>query len=199
MSDRVDETPPQSTGSEDQGEYAPDVPDETEEPVTESAVEAQPVSADQVVDDGVAPDVEDGEQAAPEFVSDPDWTGNAEDVDPAHVEATKQNAEGAAQSLRETGQLDPAEYATKAEARANGWTGGPPDQYTDGRLIGGSPYQNREGLFDDVPGENQWFEADIGTDPASARGTERLCYSDTGHMYVTNDHYDTAHYLGRYK
>ena len=81
----------------------------------------------------------------------------------------------------------PGNFITKSEARSLGWSGGSLDDYAPGKSIGGDRFGNYEGLLPD----GDYHECDINTMHASARGAERLVYSDDGRIYYTNDHYES--------
>ena len=81
----------------------------------------------------------------------------------------------------------PDNYITKNEARKLGWEGGTPERFLDGAAIGGDKFGNREGLLPD----GYYTECDLNTDGSNSRGAERLVFSDDGHYYHTEDHYES--------
>lgn len=81
----------------------------------------------------------------------------------------------------------PDNYITKNEARKLGWEGGTPEPFLAGAAIGGDPFGNREGILPD----GEYTECDLNTDGASSRGAERLVFSDDGHYYHTENHYES--------
>ena len=81
----------------------------------------------------------------------------------------------------------PGNFITKADARALGWEGGSLEPYAPGKCIGGDRFGNLEKL---LPTGASYHECDINTLGASARGAERLVYSDKC-IYYTNDHYES--------
>ena len=81
----------------------------------------------------------------------------------------------------------PSNYITKNEAQNLGWSGGSVQKYREGAAIGGSHYGNYEGLLPD----GNYTECDLDTDGASSRGAKRLVFSDDGHYYYTEDHYES--------
>ncbi|WP_375177786.1 S-type pyocin domain-containing protein [Marinobacter mobilis] len=105
------------------------------------------------------------------------------------------------ESLRSSGQLPP-NYVTKAQAVQQGWRPGKAlgNSIPDGQ-IGGDVFQNTTNILPSAPGR-AWYEADIGLDSTMSRvkqsGT-RLLYSSDGLLYVTPDHYETVHMIGRWK
>ncbi|KOX12118.1 ribonuclease [Nocardiopsis sp. NRRL B-16309] len=104
-------------------------------------------------------------------------------------------------SLRNTGEL-PSNYVTKSEAQAQGWDHGRAlvNHIPNGQ-IGGDVYRNTNDLLPHSSGR-VWYEADVGMTNEMKRSKQpgtRLLYSDDGLLYVTADHYSTAHYIGRYK
>lgn len=86
-------------------------------------------------------------------------------------------------------------YMTKSEAReVYGWDGGPLDGYAPGMCIGGDEFYNYEDQLPDAPGR-RYTECDINTIGASARGAERIVFSNDGLIFYTADHYDTFEQL----
>ena len=84
----------------------------------------------------------------------------------------------------------PANFVTKKEAEAAGWSGGSVEKVLPGKCIGGDRYYNREGLLPDAKGRI-WTECDIDTLGASSRGAKRIVFSNDGLIYYTSDHYDS--------
>ena len=105
------------------------------------------------------------------------------------------------ESLRNSGQLPP-NYVTKAQAVKQGWKPGKAlgNSIPQGQ-IGGDVFQNATSILPSAP-ERVWYEADVGLDSTMTRvkqpGT-RLLYSNDGLLYVTTDHYETVHMIGRWK
>ena len=91
------------------------------------------------------------------------------------------------------GQL-PGNFMTKSEAKKLGWTGGGLDSYAPGMCIGGDRFGNYEGLLPDADGR-VWYECDIDTLGATARGAKRIVFSSDGLVYYTEDHYETFELL----
>ena len=81
----------------------------------------------------------------------------------------------------------PDNYITKNEARKLGWEGGTPERFLEGAAIGGDYFGNREGLLPD----GDYTECDLNTNGKDSRGAERLVFSDDGHYYHTEDHYES--------
>lgn len=81
----------------------------------------------------------------------------------------------------------PANFITKNEARALGWEGGGLEAYASGKCIGGDYFGNYEGLLPD----GNYHECDIDTLGSRSRGAKRLIYDDQGHIYYTEDHYES--------
>ena len=81
----------------------------------------------------------------------------------------------------------PDNYITKNEARKLGWEGGTPERFRDGAAIGGDSFGNREGILPD----GDYTECDLNTNGKDSRGAERLVFSDDGHYYHTEDHYES--------
>ena len=88
----------------------------------------------------------------------------------------------------------PANFITKTEAKALGWSGGSLEACAPGKCIGGDRFGNREGLLPDAPGRT-WFECDLNTLGKSSRGDERLVYSSDGLIYYTADRYKSFVFL----
>lgn len=84
----------------------------------------------------------------------------------------------------------PANYITKDEAEALGWTGGSLEPYAPGCSIGGDWFGNYQGLLPSKRGR-EWHECDIGTQGKSSRGAKRIVYSNDGLIYYTSDHYES--------
>lgn len=82
----------------------------------------------------------------------------------------------------------PANFITKGEARALGWSGGGLDDYAYGKCIGGDRFGNYEGLLPEARGR-QYYECDIDTLHRNSRGAKRIVFSDDGLIYYTDDHY----------
>lgn len=88
----------------------------------------------------------------------------------------------------------PANFVTKAEARAAGWESGGLDAVLPGMCIGGDRFGNREGLLPEAEGRS-WTECDVNTLHAESRGAERIVFSNDGLVYYTGDHYDSFELL----
>lgn len=105
------------------------------------------------------------------------------------VDAT-QSPQQVADYLRKHGEL-PDYYLTKNEARDLGWVSeeGNLWEVTEGGVIGGDRFGNREGLLPDAAGRT-WYEADVNYQ-GGFRGAERLVFSNDGLIFYTDDHYDS--------
>lgn len=88
----------------------------------------------------------------------------------------------------------PANFITKKEAQALGWSGGSLEAVAPGKCIGGDRFGNREGLLPAAKGRT-WTECDINTLGAASRGAERLVFSNDGLIYYTRDHYESFQLL----
>ncbi len=88
----------------------------------------------------------------------------------------------------------PPNYISKVEAQDLGWEGGSVERYAPGKCIGGSKFGNYEGLLPKANGR-QYYECDIDTLGASARGAKRIVYSNDGLIYYTDDHYESFELL----
>ncbi|PTW84033.1 hypothetical protein DBL07_26055 [Achromobacter mucicolens] len=65
----------------------------------------------------------------------------------------------------------------------------------------GLPFLNSERILPSAPGRT-WFEADIGINNLSSRGSQRgarLMYSNDGLLYITTDHYKTVTPVGKWR
>lgn len=90
----------------------------------------------------------------------------------------------------------PANFITKAEAKALGWGDryGSVDDAAPGKSIGGDRFGNREGLLPKKKGRT-YTECDIGTMGKKSRGARRIVFSNDGLVYYTGDHYETFELL----
>lgn len=84
----------------------------------------------------------------------------------------------------------PANFVTKKEARAAGWTGGSVEAFFPGMCIGGDYYGDYEGNLPKAKGRS-WHECDVNTLGRRGRGAERIVWSNDGLIYYTGDHYET--------
>lgn len=89
----------------------------------------------------------------------------------------------------------PPNYLTKNEAEELGWDNSEGNlwEVTDGMLIGGDYFGNREGLLPKKSGRT-YYEADINYD-GGYRGAERIVYSNDGLIFYTDDHYESFEQL----
>lgn len=100
---------------------------------------------------------------------------------------TYDDKDNVAEYIRTYGKL-PKNYMTKAEAEALGWTGGALDKVVKGYAIGGDYFGNYEKI---LPTNTKYNECDIDTIGKSSRGVKRIIFSKDGHIYYTEDHYET--------
>lgn len=111
------------------------------------------------------------------------------------------SAGSAIESLQTTGRL-PGNYLTKGQAAARGWQPGKAlGNSVPGGQIGGDVFNNTNNVVPPAPGR-VWYEADIGINNTSSRAKQpgtRLLYSSDGLMYVTPDHYESAHPIGTWR
>lgn len=84
----------------------------------------------------------------------------------------------------------PSNFITKKEAKALGWPGKSLEPYAPGKCIGGDYFGNYEKKLPVKKGV-EYHECDIDTLGAKSRGPKRIIYSNDGHIYYTDDHYDT--------
>ena len=83
----------------------------------------------------------------------------------------------------------PANYITKKQAQALGWSGGAVGKYKEGAAIGGDRFGNYEGVLP----EGRYTECDIDYG-GGTRGAKRLVFRKENGKYViyyTDDHYNT--------
>lgn len=92
--------------------------------------------------------------------------------------------------LFEHGEL-PDNFLTKSEAQALGWDSSRNylSDVAPGMSIGGDRYGNYEGTLPKAKGR-KFFECDANY-KGGKRGAERIVYSNDGHVWYTNDHYET--------
>ncbi len=85
----------------------------------------------------------------------------------------------------------PDNFLTKNEAEKKGWDNrkGNLDKVAPGCSIGGNRFGNYEGQLPDKNGR-KWTECDINFD-GGYRGSERICFSNDGLIYYTDNHYNT--------
>ena len=85
----------------------------------------------------------------------------------------------------------PDNFLTKKEARALGWDSSRNyvSDVAPGMSIGGDRFGNYEGLLPQVKGR-QYYEADCWY-TGGKRNAYRIIYSDDGHVWYTEDHYQT--------
>jgi membrane protein involved in colicin uptake len=83
----------------------------------------------------------------------------------------------------------PDNFITKKEAQDLGWEGGDLSRYAPGKSIGGDLFGNYEGLLPRVKGR-KYYEADCWY-TGGRRNEHRVIYSSDGHVWYTDDHYQT--------
>ncbi|MBR6570566.1 MAG: hypothetical protein IKK75_08945 [Clostridia bacterium] len=85
----------------------------------------------------------------------------------------------------------PDNFLTKNEAEKLGWDNrkGNLGRVAPGCSIGGNRFGNYEGVLPDAK-NRKWTECDINFD-GGYRGAERICFSNDGLIYYTDDHYET--------
>jgi len=114
---------------------------------------------------------------------------------------TTADANDIVDSLRATGQL-PSSYVTKSEAAQNGWRPGKAlENSVPGGQIGGDVFHNTTGVLPSSVGR-VWYKADVGLTGSRFRASQpgtRLLYSNDGLLFITNDHYNSVHGIGRWK
>ena len=85
----------------------------------------------------------------------------------------------------------PANYISKTKAKKAGWDAEKGNLWDvcPGKSIGGGTFYNDDGLLPEKGGRT-WKECDI--DYAGGyRGAKRICYSNDGLIFYTNDHYQS--------
>jgi len=92
--------------------------------------------------------------------------------------------------LHAYGELPP-NYLTKDEAKDLGWVSSEGNlwEVTDQMSIGGDRFMNYEGLLPEEDGRT-WYECDIDY-AGGKRGAKRICFSNDGLIYYTDDHYES--------
>ena len=114
---------------------------------------------------------------------------------------TTESANPLVDSLRQTGKLPP-NYITKDQAISLGWKPGKAlNNYAPGKQIGGDIFKNKPIVLPEASGRI-WHEADVGHVNTISRAKQagtKLLYSNDGLLYITYDHYNTVHYIGRWK
>ena len=97
--------------------------------------------------------------------------------------------QGIADYIFAHGELPP-NFITKAEAQALGWESGKDlNAYAPGKSIGGDTFGNYEGILPKAKGR-KFTECDANY-TGGKRGSERIVYSNDGHVWYTSDHYET--------
>ncbi len=153
----------------------------SEAPATEEATETSPTA-----EETTAAPVTESETAAP--VTTEETTTEAATEAAIDEDGYYYSKDEVALYLHTYGHL-PANFVTKDEARDAGWSGGNVDRYLPGCVIGGDRFGNYEGLLPQKKGL-KYYECDIDT-LGSSRGAKRIIYSNDGHIYYTDDHYES--------
>ncbi len=85
----------------------------------------------------------------------------------------------------------PDNFLTKNEAEDLGWDNrkGNLNKVAPGCSIGGNRFGNYEGILPDAK-NRKWTECDINYE-GGYRGGERICFSNDGLIYYTDDHYES--------
>ena len=85
----------------------------------------------------------------------------------------------------------PENFITKDEAMALGWDSSrnKVSDVAPGMSIGGDVFGNYEGILPYVRGRT-YYECDVNYTRGN-RGAERIVYSSDGHVWYTDDHYET--------
>ena len=85
----------------------------------------------------------------------------------------------------------PDNFLTKNQAEALGWDNrkGNLNKVAPGCSIGGNRFGNYEGILPDVK-NRKWTECDINY-KGGYRGGERICFSNDGLIYYSDDHYES--------
>ena len=151
---------------------------------------------EEITDDEPAPTPSPLEQSDPGIPAQA-GTGTAQAAPPAKIaeDGLYTSKEDVALYIHTYGHL-PANFITKAEAKALGWGDkyGSVDDAAPGKSIGGDRFSNREGLLPKKKGRT-YTECDIGTMGKKSRGARRIVFSNDGLVYYTGDHYETFELL----
>lgn len=96
--------------------------------------------------------------------------------------------QGIADYLYTYGHL-PDNFITKQEAQALGWDRNYLSDVAPGKSLGGSHYGNYEGILPSAKGR-KFYECDCWYKKGK-RNAYRLVFSNDGHVWYTDDHYET--------
>ena len=109
---------------------------------------------------------------------------------PTTTPGPREAAQELADYLFEHGEL-PENFITKREAKELGWQRyyRNPGDIPPGMTIGGDYFGNYQGLLPKVPGR-KYYEADCFYH-GGRRNEYRIIYSNDGHVWYTEDHYNT--------
>jgi len=111
-------------------------------------------------------------------------------AEPAEEAGPVTEPQAIADYLFEHGELPP-NFLTKNEAQALGWDSSKNylSDVAPGMSIGGDRFGNYEGRLPAAKGR-KFYECDCNY-TGGKRGAERIIYSNDGHVWYTNDHYET--------
>ena len=190
------QTEPETTASETTG--AETTGPETTEPVT---TEPETTAPETTKPETTAPETTKPETTAPETtkpettapVTTAPETTKAPETEPPKIDENGvfTSKDDVALYIHTYGKL-PKNFITKSQAQKAGWEGGGLDSIKSlyGKCIGGDTFGNREKLLPTKSGR-KYYECDIDTLHAKARGVKRIVFSNDGLIYYTDDHYET--------
>lgn len=183
---------PETTGAETTSAEAGTEPDtasppDTEEPETTSPETTNPETAKP---ETTKPETTKPETTVPETTK-PETTVPETEAPKIDENGTYTSKDDVALYIHTYGKL-PKNFITKAKAQAAGWDGGGLDSVKSlyGKCIGGDTFGNREKLLPTKSGR-KYYECDIDTLHAKARGVKRIVFSNDGLIYYTDDHYES--------
>ncbi len=178
---------PETTGAETTAavpETEPDTasPPDTEEPETTSPETTNPETT--------KPETTVPETTKPETTK-PETTVPETEAPKIDENGTYTSKDDVALYIHTYGKL-PKNFITKAKAQAAGWDGGGLDSVKSlyGKCIGGDTFGNYEKHLPTKSGR-KYYECDIDTLHAKARGVKRIVFSNDGLIYYTDDHYQS--------
>lgn len=173
---------PETTGAETTSAEAGTEPDTASPPDTEEPETTSPETT--------KPETTKPETTVPETAK-PETTVPETEAPKIDENGTYTSKDDVALYIHTYGKL-PKNFITKAKAQDAGWNGGGLDSVKSlyGKCIGGDTFGNREKLLPTKSGR-KYYECDIDTLHAKARGVKRIVFSNDGLIYYTDDHYES--------
>ena len=173
---------PETTGAETTSAEAGTEPDTASPPDTEEPETTSPETT--------KPETTKPETTVPETTK-PETTVPETEAPKIDENGTYTSKDDVALYIHTYGKL-PKNFITKSQAQKAGWEGGGLDSVKSlyGKCIGGDTFGNREKLLPTKSGR-KYYECDIDTLHAKARGVKRIVFSNDGLIYYTDDHYES--------